>query len=104
MIEMPGFRWRVVLAGAPRPLFCFWLTTGIWLDMTPMGRLGERFEIAPAVVYLASKASTYVTGAIFVDRWRLHSVVKATGTVATTLPLKQLMPQAVAAIKPVLLF
>ncbi len=35
-----------------------------WLDMTPMGRLGEPSEIAAAVVYLASKASTYVTGAI----------------------------------------
>ena len=35
-----------------------------WLDMTPMGRLGEPSEIAAAVVYLASAASTYVTGAI----------------------------------------
>jgi galactitol 2-dehydrogenase (L-tagatose-forming) len=36
----------------------------VWLDMTPMGRIGEPFEIAAAVVYLASAASTYVTGAI----------------------------------------
>src|ERR1700730_1425836 len=35
-----------------------------WLDMTPMGRLGEPSEIAAAVVYLASAASTYITGAI----------------------------------------
>jgi hypothetical protein len=26
----------------------------IWLDMTPMGRLGEASEVATAVVYLAS--------------------------------------------------
>jgi galactitol 2-dehydrogenase (L-tagatose-forming) len=36
----------------------------VWLDMTPMGRIGEPFEIAAAIVYLASAASTYVTGAI----------------------------------------
>jgi NAD(P)-dependent dehydrogenase (short-subunit alcohol dehydrogenase family) len=36
----------------------------VWLDMTPMGRIGEPPEIAAAVVYLASKASTYVTGAV----------------------------------------
>jgi NAD(P)-dependent dehydrogenase (short-subunit alcohol dehydrogenase family) len=36
----------------------------VWLDMTPMGRIGEPSEIAAAIVYLASPASTYVTGAI----------------------------------------
>ena len=36
----------------------------VWLDMTPMGRISEPSEIAAAVVYLASAASTYVTGAI----------------------------------------
>lgn len=36
----------------------------VWLDMTPMGRVGEPSEVASAVVYLASPASTYVTGAI----------------------------------------
>ena len=35
-----------------------------WLDMTPMGRIGEPAEAAAAVVYLASGASTYVTGTI----------------------------------------
>lgn len=36
----------------------------VWLDMTPMGRLGEPSEIAAAVVYLASAASTFITGAV----------------------------------------
>ena len=36
----------------------------VWLEMTPMGRIGEPFEIAAAVVYLASAASSYLTGAI----------------------------------------
>ena len=36
----------------------------MWLDMTPMGRLGEPSEIASAILYLASNASNYVTGTI----------------------------------------
>jgi NAD(P)-dependent dehydrogenase (short-subunit alcohol dehydrogenase family) len=32
--------------------------------MTPVGRMGEPSEIATAVVYLASAASSFVTGAI----------------------------------------
>jgi len=34
----------------------------VWLRETPMGRLAEPREIAPAVVYLASDASSFVTG------------------------------------------
>ncbi|MGB8631300.1 MAG: SDR family oxidoreductase, partial [Xanthobacteraceae bacterium] len=36
----------------------------VWLDMTPMGRIGEPSEIAAAIVFLASGASTYITGTI----------------------------------------
>lgn len=36
----------------------------VWLEMTPMGRLGDTSEIAASVLYLASPASGYVTGAI----------------------------------------
>ncbi len=34
----------------------------VWLSSTPMGRLAEPREIAPAVVYLASDAASYATG------------------------------------------
>jgi NAD(P)-dependent dehydrogenase (short-subunit alcohol dehydrogenase family) len=39
-----------------------------WLKGTPMGRLAEPAEIAPAVLYLASDAASFVTGhALVVD-------------------------------------
>jgi NAD(P)-dependent dehydrogenase (short-subunit alcohol dehydrogenase family) len=34
----------------------------IWLDMTPMGRIGEPLDIACAVWYLASDAARFATG------------------------------------------
>ena len=37
-----------------------------FVDAIPMGRAGEPDEIAPLAVYLASPASSYVTGAAFV--------------------------------------
>jgi NAD(P)-dependent dehydrogenase (short-subunit alcohol dehydrogenase family) len=37
-----------------------------WLRSTPMGRVAEPSEIAPAAVYLASDAASYVTGSVLV--------------------------------------
>lgn len=36
----------------------------VWLSTIPMGRLAEPEEIGPGVVYLASQASSYVTGSV----------------------------------------
>lgn len=36
----------------------------VWLAMTPMGRVGMPQEVASAVLFLASKAASYVTGAV----------------------------------------
>jgi sorbose reductase len=39
-----------------------------WTDLTPMGRIGDAKELRGAVIFLASEASTYVTGIeLFVD-------------------------------------
>jgi gluconate 5-dehydrogenase len=36
--------------------------------LVPMGRLGEPHEIGPLAVYLASEASSYMTGSVlFID-------------------------------------
>ena len=40
----------------------------IWMERVPMGRFGDPYELSGTVVYLASDASSYVTGAeIVVD-------------------------------------
>lgn len=36
----------------------------IWLNDTPMGRMGQSHEVASAVLFLASEASSLMTGAI----------------------------------------
>ncbi len=46
-----------------------------FVSAIPMGRPGDPDEIGPLAVYLASPASSYVTGRHFRHRWRLHALV-----------------------------
>jgi len=39
---------------------------GVWIEAIPMKRPGEPEELGPAAVFLASEASSYVTGAVLV--------------------------------------
>ncbi|MER9832775.1 SDR family oxidoreductase [Mesorhizobium sp. M0134] len=58
----PGFVWSEMTDKLPEELI------KAWSDQTPMARFGQPHEIASAVHFLASDASSYVTGTIlFVD-------------------------------------
>ncbi len=49
----------LTLAGRSRP---DWFE--VWMDRTPMGRLGKPYEIADAVRFLACDAASFVTGTV----------------------------------------
>ncbi|NQU44090.1 glucose 1-dehydrogenase [bacterium] len=49
-----------------RPFFEDPKTGGVWMDAIPMKRPGKPEELGPAAVYLASQASSYMTGSTLV--------------------------------------